>query len=493
MSETSGFDIGQSVNERLQPKDKIKAERLIYASKSGPFQVLEGVLSGRHIALKCLKPEFRDSDAHKNLLKRESDIILNLYHVNICQSFGFHNLPELGDCIVMEYIEGVTLREYLQTSKLSFDEALNILKQVCSAIGYLHARSIVHRDLKPENIMIDPESKHIKIIDFGLSHGKSFTDVPVNGGTEGFSAPEQMKGEIRNSPLADIWSIGMLMTTLYGSSGTDKFPSIFSNFRVLEWKRIARRCLSDNPEERPKSASAIIENLDKNLKRDRRFLKVFYAAAGIAIILFLAYFFQNYSAKDVPGSATAKNELVSEKSSEDQVAKEVTNGENTPQSILTEEEKNIERNSDESMNIDSERLDISERSINSEKVDKNSIQEIKEGGDYTLTGLEKEIVKFVDKSCMAHFEDHLKLLSSLNTQEEADICYDDHWQRLVRSDIKRWIAEKKKQKKMDRESEDRLLQTATFRLEEFIHDNKILNESMKRKMYMRTGLSRIGD
>ena len=115
-------------------------------------------------------------------------------------------IPEMGTCIVMEWIDGITL-EHWSGKKI---EGEGIFLQLLDAVHYIHAKQIVHRDLKPSNIMITHNGSHVKLIDFGLSDTDDFSILKQPAGTSGYISPEQSisrKADIRN----DIFSIGCIL------------------------------------------------------------------------------------------------------------------------------------------------------------------------------------------------------------------------------------------------------------------------------------------
>ena len=91
---------------------------------------------------------------YQQALQKEFAIGYQLTHPHICSTIGFEDVPGIGTCIIQEYIDGVTLTQYMQQGKLNKRTARKIITELCDALKYLHSKQIIHRDLKPDNIMI---------------------------------------------------------------------------------------------------------------------------------------------------------------------------------------------------------------------------------------------------------------------------------------------------------------------------------------------------
>ena len=100
---------------------------------------------------------------------------------------------EFGPCIVMEYIDGVTLDKFLE-GKPSKQLRRKVVDQLIDALAYIHGKQIVHRDLKPSNILVTRNGSNVKIIDFGLSDADDYAILKQAAGTLKYMAPEQNKG-----------------------------------------------------------------------------------------------------------------------------------------------------------------------------------------------------------------------------------------------------------------------------------------------------------
>jgi non-specific serine/threonine protein kinase len=177
----------------------------------------------RNVALKFLPSELMRDKKAKARFIQEAQAAAALNHHNICI---IHEVDEADDqtFIAMEYIEGQTLKEKIETGPLGVDEAVDILSQVAEGLGEAHKKGIVHRDIKPANIMLT-EKGQAKIMDFGLaklSWGADLTKPSMIMGTVAYMSPEQARGEPVDH-RTDIWSLGaMLYEMLIGEKPFQK-------------------------------------------------------------------------------------------------------------------------------------------------------------------------------------------------------------------------------------------------------------------------------
>ena len=165
----------------------------------------------RFVAVKVLKPEFRDDKTFIRKFRSEAQAAAGLTHPNIVNVF------DVGDdegvyYIVMELIEGITLKEYIaKKGKLSIKEATSIAIQVSMGLEAAHNHGIVHRDVKPQNIIISTDGK-VKVTDFGIARAASSNTISSNVmGSVHYSSPEQVRGGYSDE-RSDIYSLGI---TLY--------------------------------------------------------------------------------------------------------------------------------------------------------------------------------------------------------------------------------------------------------------------------------------
>ena len=177
--------------------------------------LLKGKRRGRWWLLKGLLPEEADQPAFQEMLRKECELLLRAQvpgHPSVVKTTG---METIGGAlfIVMEYVEGETLKDYL--AKNPSDSAkMRITRELIDAVSYLHHLDIVHRDLKPSNIMVTRGGRNVKVIDFGLADADFFAILKQPSGTDGYMSPEQAEGslpDVRN----DIFSLGKILEDMW--------------------------------------------------------------------------------------------------------------------------------------------------------------------------------------------------------------------------------------------------------------------------------------
>lgn len=192
------------------------ALELIHTSENGFSELYRGCKNGRFFVYKALKKEFRGNSFYEELLKKDFNIGFSFNHSGICQYFGMIDFPPVGNCIIMEWIDGRTLEDVIRDEKISKIMAKKIICEICDALDYIHRKQVIHRDLKPENIMITNNGSNVKIIDFGLSDADSYNILKAPAGTKIYASPELLAGEVPDA-RSDIWSLGLIINELTGS------------------------------------------------------------------------------------------------------------------------------------------------------------------------------------------------------------------------------------------------------------------------------------
>ena len=204
---------------------------------------------GKWYILKGLNDEYKNEPFYKNLLDKEFELSFFLDHHNIVKVTDMENDSVAGKCIVMEYIDGCTLKEFLET-EYSDGVYRKILFEILDAMAYYHSKQIIHRDIKPENILITRNGNNVKIIDFGLSDTDYHAALKQPAGTVKYAAPEQLDSNTAIDCRADIYALGVIL----------------KNYFPKRYKGIAEKCINVDRKKRYSSAGEIINVLKK---RDR--------------------------------------------------------------------------------------------------------------------------------------------------------------------------------------------------------------------------------
>lgn len=171
------------------------------------------IILERDVAIKILRLDFSDDDEFIRRFRREAQSATSLAHPNIVSIYDVGEEDNIY-YIVMEYVEGKTLKQYIQqNAPLHPREALNLMEQIVSAIAHAHENQIVHRDIKPHNILID-NLGNIKVTDFGIAMALTSTTITHTNSVLGsvhYLSPEQARGQIATKNLTFIRSASSCM------------------------------------------------------------------------------------------------------------------------------------------------------------------------------------------------------------------------------------------------------------------------------------------
>ena len=207
---------------------------------SGFNRLMRAERYGKQFVLKGLKPEYQEQPQCIALLQKEFEIALTLSHPNIARIYSLEQIPEVGPCIVMEYVDGRPLDKFLQENP-STKMRQRAIRQMLDAMAYYHSLQVVHRDLKPSNILVTHNGNNIRIIDFGLSDADQYVALKQPSYTLAYASPEQIEG----APLdcrSDIYNFGRVLQQV--------FPH--------RYHTVKRRCCRHNRDARYPNAEAVL-------------------------------------------------------------------------------------------------------------------------------------------------------------------------------------------------------------------------------------------
>ncbi len=252
---------------------------------------------GREVAVKVLPEAFFEDKERVARFEREAKLLAALNHPGIAAIYSFEEIPGLPGfpgrhILVMELLEGETLRECLRAGPLPLRRAVDVAVQMAQALAAAHEKGVVHRDLKPENIVLTKDGR-VKILDFGLAKlsppalaekdltsagtGSLLTEAGAVFGTVGYMSPEQVRGEPVDG-RSDIFSFGTILYELL--AGTNPFRAATSAETMTAILRHEPLPLSESPVAAAPALAAILSRcLEK--KREARF----QSAADLAFAL----------------------------------------------------------------------------------------------------------------------------------------------------------------------------------------------------------------
>lgn len=227
--------------------------------------------NSRRYVIKSLRSEFAANPVYIEALHKEFELGVRLDHPGIIRVVAFEEIATLGQCIIMEWVDGETLNKFL-AGKPTRRERRKTAVQLAEALAYMHHAGVAHRDLKPDNVMITHRGHDVRIIDFGLGDAECFTNLKSSRGTRTYGAPEQQGAPAIADSAADVYSFGMILREL--------LPR-------WEKRRLIQRCLRTDPQRRPTMAVVAKALSDR---RGARMIQIFLwgtvIATGTAAIWF---------------------------------------------------------------------------------------------------------------------------------------------------------------------------------------------------------------
>ncbi|MCB9937461.1 MAG: protein kinase [Planctomycetaceae bacterium] len=223
----------------------------------------------RVVALKILPSEISRDPTFAERFTREARALAKLTHPNIVTVYEFGEMDGVY-YLMMEFVDGVNLREAIQAESLVPAEALAVISQICGALQYAHDKGVVHRDIKPENVLLDTEGQ-VKIADFGLAKllGLSPIEVTLTAthqvmGTFHYMAPEQLERPLEVDHRADIYSLGVVFYELLTGDlplGRYKLPSEKRQLDV-RLDNVVLKTLEREPKQRYQHVSELKTDVD---------------------------------------------------------------------------------------------------------------------------------------------------------------------------------------------------------------------------------------
>lgn len=277
----------------MDQNNEVKMDKYLGQMLDGRYEILEVIGTGgmavvykakchllnRNVAVKILRDDMAsDEEFHENF-KKEAQAVAMLSHANIVSIYDVSRTPDV-DYIVMELIDGITLKQYMVSQKvLKPKESVHFAIQIAKALSHAHSKGIVHRDIKPQNIMICMDGS-VKVADFGIAYLETAQAVANETavGSVHYISPEQAKG-LPVDARTDIYSLGVvLFEMLTGQlpyvgetaeaiarqhvSSSPILPSILNPDLAPELERITLKAMSADIEKRYQTIDELLKDLE---------------------------------------------------------------------------------------------------------------------------------------------------------------------------------------------------------------------------------------
>ncbi|HRF43864.1 MAG TPA: serine/threonine-protein kinase [Candidatus Competibacteraceae bacterium] len=242
-----------------------KVEKLISGGAMGQVYLAIQEALERPVAIKVINPSLSIDATFRQRFLKEGKIVARLRHPYIL------TIHDIGECLnqyymVMEYVEGGTLKNRIQKG-LSAEQAVNILRQIASALGHAHRQGFIHRDIKPANILFRDDNNAV-LSDFGIAKAcedsAPLTATGLAIGTILYMSPEQAQGKTLDS-RSDLYSLGLVFFEMLTGFRPDRTPDGATELLPAElshYQRILDRLLARNPNDRFNTAEQLIEAID---------------------------------------------------------------------------------------------------------------------------------------------------------------------------------------------------------------------------------------
>ncbi|HND20431.1 MAG TPA: bifunctional serine/threonine-protein kinase/formylglycine-generating enzyme family protein, partial [Acidobacteriota bacterium] len=287
----------------VPPSASLTADPLVGTVFEGKYQILAklgeggmGVVYRAHhvhmdvdVAIKFLHHNLTEDPSILERFKREARAAVRINHPNATTVMDFGVLPDNTAYLVMEYLEGESLRDRIYRHTMTAAEAIEILSETCGAVDAAHKRGVIHRDLKPDNIFLKREAdgkEIVKVLDFGIaklrdkgeaSHA-SLTEAGMLIGTPHYMSPEQCHG-LELDPRSDVYSLGVIAYELLAGElpfsaptslgivlkhiNEEPRPLFIVNPNIpRELEKVVLRALSKRPDNRPATAGQFARELE---------------------------------------------------------------------------------------------------------------------------------------------------------------------------------------------------------------------------------------
>jgi len=241
---------------------------LIGEGGMGAVYLAEHVQFKRKVAIKALLSKYLTNEQIKLRFKNEASTLAHLQHPNIVGLYDYLE-DELGMYLIMEYVEGTQLDDYITkvSGPMPEEKAIPLMKQIIAAFAYAHEKGIIHRDIKPANILIT-KSNEAKILDFGIAKflgegNQNMTKTGTQMGSVYYMSPEQVQGK-KADVRSDIYSLGVTFYQLL--TGVNPYKSLTTEYEI--YTKIVKENLPPADEIYPSISKYLVRILQFALEKD---------------------------------------------------------------------------------------------------------------------------------------------------------------------------------------------------------------------------------
>lgn len=257
-------------NSDFSSREPLLANKEPYSHGGGTCDAFRVKLYGKLHFLKQLKPQYANDIRYRLALQKEFETGYRLEHPHLVRYISFGD-----DGILMEYVDGDTLTSFLNEQPTFFhrhDRLVLFLHQLFEAVQYLHEHQVLHLDLKPDNILLSHIGYDVKLVDLGCCLTDTFPDTP--GRTPDYAAPEQLQEQAPVDERTDIYALGRILSAIHQKAPLPRFL-----------QKLQQKCCQENPDQRPASVAALIQELDQHERTQRRVRWTLMTALALMIIL----------------------------------------------------------------------------------------------------------------------------------------------------------------------------------------------------------------
>ncbi|MEL6108246.1 MAG: serine/threonine-protein kinase [Planctomycetota bacterium] len=261
-----------SVEELNAQFPQLEVKRLIGRGGMGAVYHARQTSLDRDVALKVIHKKVSSDAAFVERFAREAKTLAKLSHPNIVTIFDFGQSPDGTAYLVLEYVDGIHLREAISGGSIGADEALEVVSKICGALEYAHSKGVVHRDIKPENILLG-EDGTLKVADFGIAkivddsvRVPTLTATRQVLGSLHYLAPEHLEAPEQVDHRVDLYALGVIFYELLTGQlplGRYEAPSKVQHRVDHRLDSIVMKTLSRKPDQRYQRASELDSELDQ--------------------------------------------------------------------------------------------------------------------------------------------------------------------------------------------------------------------------------------